>query len=323
LATNAGIAGPSDIFIDQAGTIFIVDEFFDRVRGLPLSRPSFQVSSTNLAFTAPAGSAALDQHLDVTGAVAGIPFTITSSAAWLTATPAACNMPAGITVSVGAVGLSAGSYQRTLTISAPTSSTVALTVQIALTVNAAGQPSLSVKPGSLSFSTVVNSLAGTRGIDISNLGGGSIAFTAAASAAWLTLSSTAGTLSAFGSQSILATLNPAGLPAGTYPGIVTVSSINPAQKVTLPVTMTVTQVEQTILIPQNGLTFYAVATGGAPPPQFFSILNTGRGQMPFTTRVSTLSGGNWLRAFPAGGTSDAASTVVPQVRIDVDPAGFC
>jgi uncharacterized protein (TIGR03437 family) len=327
LATNAAIGGPTDIFIDAAGTFYITDIYSNRVRALLALRPAFQVSTANLAFTAQAGAASLDQRLDLTGGISGIPFTVSSSASWLTTSLAAGNMPAGITVTANPSGLAAGSYQGTLTISAPTTATVTQYVQVAFTVTAAGQPTLSAKPASLSFYTVTNSAAGTRGITISNLGGGSLAFTASASTtsggSWLTLSSTSGTLAAFGSQSIQATLNPAGLAAGTYSGTVILSSAGLSQSVTLPVTMTVTQVAQSLLIPQSGLTFYAIAGGGAPPPQYFSVLNTGRGQLNFSVQFTTLSGGpNWLNVFPGAGSSTAESNQVPQERVDVDPTGL-
>jgi uncharacterized protein (TIGR03437 family) len=331
LATMAALGGPQDIFIDQAGDFFISDIYFNRVRELPVLRPPFQVSAASLAFTAQAGSTPLSQRIDVTGGIAGIPFTVASSASWLRASLISGNMPSGMDITADPSGLAAGTYQGTVTITAPTTATVALFVRVAFTVTAAGQPSLSAKPSTLSFSAVINAPAAMRTITVSNVGGGTIAFAAHATTtsggSWLTLSSASGTVAAFGSQSLVATLNPAGLPAGTYSGTVTLSSGTassggPVQSVTLPVTMTITQVEQTLLIPQSGLTFYAVAGGGAPPPQFLSILNTGRGQMPFTTRVSTVSGGNWLAAFPGSGTSDAASTVVPTVRIDVDPSSL-
>jgi hypothetical protein len=126
-------------------------------------------------------------------------------------------MPTGVIVTANPSGLAAGSYKGTLTISAPTSSTIALSVQVAFTVTAAGQPSLSVKPGSVTFYTVLNSPAGTRNITVSNLGGGAIAFTARAATtsggSWLSLSAATGTVNAFGSQSLIATLNPARLPS--------------------------------------------------------------------------------------------------------------
>ncbi len=326
LATNAAIGGPTDIFVDASGTFYISDIYSNRVRALPAVRPAFQVSSANMAFTAQAGGPSLDQRLDITGGISGIPFTVSSSANWLTASLAAGNMPSGLTVTANPSGLAAGSYQGTLTITASTTSIVTLFVRVTFTVTAAGQPSLSAKPASLSSYAVTNAPPATRAITISNLGGGSIAFTARATTTsggpWLTLSASSGTLSAFASQSIQATLNPTGLGPGTYSGTVTISSTASSQSVTLPVTMTVTQVEQTLLIPQSGLTFYAIAGGGAPPPQFFSILNTGRGQLNFTTQFTTLSGANWLKVFPGAGSSTAESNQVPQERVDVDPTGL-
>ncbi len=62
LATMVAIGGPQDVFIDQTGNFFISDSYFDRVRELPLLRPTFQVSTANLAFTAQAGSNPLSQR---------------------------------------------------------------------------------------------------------------------------------------------------------------------------------------------------------------------------------------------------------------------
>jgi adhesin/invasin len=41
--------------------------------------------------------------------------------------------------------------------------------------------------------------------------------------------------------------------------------------------------------------------------------------MQWSVKASTLSGGNWLFAFPSSGVSDASSPIVPAVRVDVDP----
>src|SRR4029077_19420400 len=104
-----------------------------------------------------------------------------------------------------------------------------------------------------------------------------------------------------------------------YSGSITLTSTNPAQRVTFAVTMTISAVQPTILIPQTGLTFFAVQGGGQTLPQFFNILSTGAGQMPFTVRASTASGGNWLAANPSNGTSDVNSQIVPAIRVDVNP----
>jgi len=131
-------------------------------------------------------------------------------------------------------------------------------------------------------------------------------------------------LGAFGSALVNITADPAKLSAGTYSGTVTITSAALNQRLTVPVTMTVTSVHQTIVIPQTGLAFYAVqgSSYGSVLPQFFSILNTGQGQMPWSAAPQTLSGGYWLGAFPATGVTDAAQPLVPQVRVDIDPGGL-
>jgi uncharacterized protein (TIGR03437 family) len=223
--------------------------------------------------------------------------------------------------------VAAGSNQGSITVTSANAKPATQTIQVTLTTTAPGAPSLNVKPNSLTFSFVQGSPASSRAIAVSNLGGGSINFTAVAATtaggAWLRVSSGSGTVNAFASAplSITADPNVAGSP-GTYSGTVTLASVNPAQSIIVPVTMTVTSVLQTILIPQTGLTFFAVQGGGAPPPQFFSVLNTGRGQMQFSTNAVALSGGSWLAAFPPNGLSDANSVLVPQVRIDVNPSGM-
>lgn len=100
------------------------------------------------------------------------------------------------------------------------------------------------------------------------------------------------------------------------------TSTDKTQSIVVPVTITVSAVQQTILIPQTGLTSYAVQGGGPSSPQFFDVLNTGVGQMQFTATASTLSGGNWLAVFPPSGVSDAGSPLVPEVRVDVNPGAL-
>jgi uncharacterized protein (TIGR03437 family) len=327
-ALNAELMGPTDIYIDPSGVMYIVDEFDNRVRAVLLNAPDYAISSNLLSFTAPAGSTTVSQRVDLTSSITGLAFNVSSTAPWISVSPSSGNLPAEVTVTVDPSSLNPGLNEGTLYFTVPNARVPSQATRVDLTVTAAGQPSLSVKPGSVTSYTTLNALAITKSITISNAGGGSLKFLATtatnSSQQWLALVTSSGTLGAFGSQSIAAVLNPAGLAPGTYSGTISIASTNltPAQTLTVPVTMTVTQVQQTILIPQTGLTFYAVAGGGVPPPQFFSVLNAGSGQMPFSTSVSTLTGGNWLTVFPNAGTSDASSTLVPQIRLDVNPAGL-
>jgi hypothetical protein len=115
---------------------------------------------------------------------------------------------------------------------------------------------------------------------------------------------------------------PAGLSFGTYIGRVTIVSATTGQQIGVPVTMTISAVQQTILLSQTGLTFIAVAGGGAVPSQAFGVLNTGKGIMNWSVQASTLSGGPWLSVTPTSGSSDAGSLKVPLVDVGVNAAGL-
>jgi uncharacterized protein (TIGR03437 family) len=178
----------------------------------------------------------------------------------------------------------------------------------------------------LTFSFVQQSTALSRALSVSNAGGGSLSFTVATATvgggSWLTANPSSALVNAFASTTVSITADPAKLAPGTYSGTVTLVSSDQSQKVIVPVTMTVTAVKQTILIPQTGLTFFVVQGGGAPPPQFFNILNAGVGQMSYSTLASTVAGGSWPSSFPNNGSSDANSNLVPQVRVDINPKGL-
>lgn len=327
LAINAGLGAITDLFVDPAGDILLTDVFFNRVRAVLVNPPTFQASPGSLAFTAPAGSTPVSQSIGVTGSISGIPFTAAAaSSGWLEVSPASGFMPTSIQITADPSKLDAGPNSGSITITAAAARPSTQKIQVALTATAAGAPSLSVKPAALTFSFVEGSSAGSKPISVSNAGGGSLNFKVTAATvsggAWLSASPGGASLNAFGSTTILVAANSAKLPAGTYAGTLTLESVNPPESVIVPVTMTVTAVPQTILIPQTGLTFFAVQGGGLPLPQFFNILNSGVGLMPSSIMATTLSGGPWLSVFPSSGTSDANSDSVPQIRLDANPKGL-
>ena len=327
LATNAGLGAPSDVFIDQGGTVFFTDVFYNRVRAVLVNPPTFQATPSSLAFTGPAGSDPVTLAIDLVGSIPGIPYTLTaSSSGWLQATPTSGFMPASLVITADPSKLSAGPHTGTITITAPDTRPATQSIGVTLTTTAPGAPSLSVKPSSLSFSFVQKSPGRSRALTVANAGGGSLHFTAATSTvsggSWLSATPGSGTLNAFASQSVNIAVDPSKLIPGTYSGTVTLASADPVESVIVPVTVTVSAVQQTILIPQTGLTFFAVKGGGSPPPQDFNILNSGSGLMPFTISSSTLSGGPWLSVFPNSGSSDASSNIVPQIRVQADPKGL-
>jgi len=328
LATSAIIFGPSGVSVDPAGNVFIADAGGSHIREVLATAPTFQIAPSTLAFTAPAGSNAIDQNVNVEGSIPGLPFTISipSTSSWLSVSSTTGSMPTTLRITADPSKLSAGSNQATITLTSPNTRPTIASISVALTVTAPGQPSLNIKPSALSFSFVQQTPARTRGLTVSNAGGGSlnvgVTIATTSGGAWLSASTASLVAGPFSSTPVNITANPTGLHPGVYSGTVTFASVNPAQSVIVPVTMTISAVQQTILIPQTGLTFFAVQGGGPTAPQFFNILNTGLGQMRWTVTASTLSGGPWLSEFPASGVSDAASPLVPAVRLDVNPQGL-
>jgi uncharacterized protein (TIGR03437 family) len=191
-----------------------------------------------------------------------------------------------------------------------------------ITVGGSSGPQISVQPGLLSFSFVSGASAATQAISVVNHGSQAATFSAVASTItggnWLSASAS-GSAPAFGSGGIQVTADPTGVPPGTYGGSVSVTVGTTTAIVS--VVMTVTSTQQILTLSQAGLTFRAIAGGGAPPPQTISVLNTGSGSLSWTQKTSTLSGGAaWLSASPASGTSAAGA--LPAVQVAVNPAGL-
>ncbi len=200
-------------------------------------------------------------------------------------------------------------------------------MEVSLTVSAANPPRLVTESAGLSFALNQGAAPGSAPLTVANRGSGTLEFAVSVATdsggRWLSAAPPGGSLTSGVPVALTVAANPAGLGAGTYTGRVLITSPLAGQGVTVPVTMTVSAVRQTILLSQTGLTFTAVAGGGVVPPQTFGVLNTRQGAMAWTAVRSTLSGGaNWLTVSPASGTSEAGALKVPLVEVGVQPAGL-
>ena|SRR5437773_644443 len=96
------------------------------------------------------------------------------------------------------------------------------------------------------------------------------------------------------------------------------------QTQTIPVTTTISTLDQAILLSQTGLSFLAVQGGGVVPSQSFGVLNigtgvVGTGVVSWKVSKSTLSGGpDWLQVRPTIGSTDAAASTTPTVSVSVN-----
>ena len=159
------------------------------------------------------------------------------------------------------------------------------------------------------FSLTQGSAATGGQVTVSNAGSGTLQFTAQANQPWLTLSSTSGSVTTSGSATTSApaslgfTVDPTGLNPGLYTGQITVSDANSSNQATVTVVLTVTKSAPSIQLSETGLNITAVAGGAVPPPQSFTIGNSGAGSLSWTAQTNTLSGGSWLQVAPASGSS--------------------
>jgi uncharacterized protein (TIGR03437 family) len=327
--TETLIGPPLDVLVDHAaGNLLFSDIALNRVRVLLEMPPTFRIGTEKIELTAPAGGQATDQLITIEGSVPRLFFAAGGSEDWLSVNPSAGNMPAVVTVSGDASQLAPGTHTAVL-IALASGDSRGQSIPVNFIVTAPGSPSLRLSPTSVQFSFVRGATESrTRSIVVTNAGGGSLSFTVTAAMKpgenWLRTSAASGTVGAFGSTPLNVTVDPAAMGPGTYSATITVAAAALGQAITIPVTVTVSSVQQTILIPQTGLSLFATRgdSRGSVLPQFFSILNTGSGQMRWSVSATALSGGFWLSAFPAAGVTDAALPLVPQVRVDVDPSGL-
>jgi uncharacterized protein (TIGR03437 family) len=126
--------------------------------------------------------------------------------------------------------LFSGASASGFTTSSPTSR------QVTVTPVQAPTPVLSVNPSTLSFTVVAGQTSAAQGVVISNTGGGTLQWSAVASADWLAVTPASGTDAGV----VNVTANAVPLAAGTYNGSVAILANSSNAPLTIPATLTVT-----------------------------------------------------------------------------------
>ncbi len=304
---------PFHVAIEATGVFFIADKLNHRVRKVqPTPQVTADPASLDFQATAGAGSPPA-QMLNITNAASGRAnwtylFATPGGGNWLSLSPSSGTTPTTVTVTVNTSGFLSASYRGTIVLAPTAGLGDAKLVPVTLTVTPA--PTIALSPTKLSFSGMQGANPPTQTVALSNLGGGTLLWTAAAgstSGNWLSVTPASGT----GAATLTVAANTAGLSLGSYSGTVRVTATgatNTPQSVD--VTLTVTpSVTPTITLSPGSLQFLASA-GASPAPQTFQIQNTGTGILDWTAAAATQSGGNWLAVNPTSGTAPSMVSVM-------------
>jgi uncharacterized protein (TIGR03437 family) len=165
-------------------------------------------------------------------------------------------------------------------------------------------PSYQTSPSSLTFSVnAAGNLAAAQSITLSSAVA-SLAFTASASAGWLSVTPASGSLP----TSLQVNVDSSSLGPGTYNASVTIAVPNASPAtVTVPVSLTVPPpVPAQLSVGTQSFNFTAVQ-GSAPQTGTIQVQNGGGGSLNFSSVSATASGGSWLSISPANGSATAAS----------------
>jgi uncharacterized protein (TIGR03437 family) len=324
-ATSASLNGPWGVALDSSGSLYIADELNNRVRKVLLtSAPSFTVNQTSLSLAAAGNGSPTDPvAITLSGSLTGMLYTTSVDSAWLQVSPSGGAMPSTLQVLANPAGMSAGTYFGSVTVSAPGANPAARVINVTFTVSAAVPASLASDTTTLSFAFVSGASPVTRQVSILNLGSGSLSYSLSAATAsgtgWLSLSSSVGTSTPSTPGSTTVTVDPGQLQPGTYTGSITITSTAANSPVAIPVSASVVAPVTKLQLTQAGLTFTAVAGGGAPLPRTFGVFNAGQGAMTWSAAIS---GGSWLNIDSATGSVATPLTDVSQVIVSVDPSGL-
>ena len=219
--------------------------------------PALAVSPGTLSGSVVQGGSAVASSFTVRNTGGGtLSYTVSDNAAWLSLSPASgasTGEADTIAVSMSPSGLAPGTYPATVTTTAAGATGSPGTIAVTFTVNAPS-PALALSSPVLSAQGVQGQAAVTGTFSLRNAGGGTLSWSVADDAAWLTLSPASGT-STGETDTITASLSPASLSPGTYTATITATAAGATGSPSA-VTVTFVVQDQSVLLTAPGRPVY-------------------------------------------------------------------
>lgn len=180
----------------------------------------------------------------------------------------------------------------------------------AINIMAAQASAITVAPANVQFAyTIGGTIPASQSIEITNSGGGTLAWSATTNAPWLSVLPSSGT--APGTISVA--VAPSGLSVGTYNGTVQISSAGASDSpVSISVALSVAARPATLTVSPQVLTFNYTVGSAAPAAQSVSVTNGGGGTLAWTASTSA----TWVGLSAASGTAPAT------LSVSVNPANL-
>jgi hypothetical protein len=189
-------------------------------------QPIIVLSKSTLEFNVTSSGTVDAQTFTITNGGSGtLSCSISSNKTWLKYSPGSGTDGTVISVSVDTTGLSNGTYTGKITVTDTNASNSPQTINVTLIVDIGGgtpQPEIVLSKSYLYFTVFSGGTVGAQEVTISNGGSGTLNWSIATSATWLTCSPTFGT----GGAVISVSVNTTGLSNGTHLGTLTVTDPN-------------------------------------------------------------------------------------------------
>jgi hypothetical protein len=225
--------------------------------------PAIGISEPNLVFSSLPGAAPVTQQETISNTGSGVlNYTVQSNASWLTAKAGTGTAPDTLTVTANPGSLAPGVFTGTVQVVSAGAINNPQTINVTFAVQG---PTLAVSATNLTFSGLTTGPApASQIVTISNMGAGSMNWTASTSAAWLQLSGASGTVVSGSPYNLTVTPSLTGLAPGTYSAPITITSSNAVSgsPQTVTVTFTVTGVLLQTSFATAGLAGWAYSPQG-------------------------------------------------------------